>query len=275
MAINPLQQYFRQPKIFIKLPSNGVYNKPGVFTGDTTNVPIFGMTGMDEIIMKTPDALITGESTVKVIESCCPAIKDAWEITTLDLDIILSAIRIATYGNGISIKHKCEHCDTDNDYELDLTKLIDHFNHITYDNRVVLKDVVVKLRPLTYKEVTQFGLRHFQLQQQLTQVKLLEDEDEKSKKISALYVEFGGLQAEIYSASVESIEAGNTVVHERAFIDEWLKNTEKSTFEQLSKHIDNTKDLWQVPPQPTECGECHKENMIRVNLDHSYFFATA
>lgn len=275
MANNPLQQYFRQPKIFIKLPSKGVYNKPGVITGDSDNVPVFGMTGMDEIIMKTPDALITGESTVRVIESCCPSIKDGWELTTLDLDIVLSAIRIATYGNDITVNHKCEHCETDNEYALELTKLVDHFNHITYDNKVVLKDVVVKLRPLTYKEVTQFGLRHFQLQQLLNQAKALENEEEKNKNISSLFVEFGALQAEIYSASVESIEAGNTVVHERAFIDEWLQNTEKTTFEQLSNHIDNTKAQWQVPQQTAECAECHKENKINVDLDHSYFFATA
>ena len=76
MSNNPLQQYFRQPKVFITLPSHGVYNKPGTITGSFENMPIFGMTGMDEILLKTPDALLTGESTVKVIQSCCPNIVD-------------------------------------------------------------------------------------------------------------------------------------------------------------------------------------------------------
>jgi hypothetical protein len=53
MANNPLQQYFRQPKIFINLPSQGVYNKPGSIQGEVSNMPVFGMTGMDEILMKT------------------------------------------------------------------------------------------------------------------------------------------------------------------------------------------------------------------------------
>jgi len=70
MVQNPLQQYFRQPKIWVGLPSNGVYSESGTFDGDVSNMPIFGMTGMDEIILKTPDALITGESTIKIIQSC-------------------------------------------------------------------------------------------------------------------------------------------------------------------------------------------------------------
>ena len=74
---NPLQKYFRQPKIFIKLPSKGLYYDREVLNGDHNNVPIFAMTGMDEIIYKTPDALYSGEATIKVIESCCPYITNA------------------------------------------------------------------------------------------------------------------------------------------------------------------------------------------------------
>ena len=51
MATNPLQKYFRQPKIFIKLPSAGVYCQPGNIQGDSNHMPVYGMTGMDEIIM--------------------------------------------------------------------------------------------------------------------------------------------------------------------------------------------------------------------------------
>jgi hypothetical protein len=275
MANNPLQKYFRQPKIFISLPSKGIYNNPGVITGDVGNMPIFGMTGMDEIIIKTPDALLTGESTVKVIESCCPTISSGWEVTNLDLDLILTAIRIATYGNSITISHRCEHCSADNDYELELTNLIDHYQHVVYDNKVALKEVVVKLRPLSYKQVTDFSIENFQLQQKLIQAQSISDDDERNKLISKLYVDFGMLQVEIYSASIESIEAGNQVVEERLFIDEWLKNTEKETFAKLKEHIDKNKEAWKTPPQLVECDNCKKENTLSIELDHSNFFAGA
>jgi hypothetical protein len=275
MANNPLQKFFRQPKVFIKLPSKGEYYKPGVITGDPSNFPVFGMTGMDEIIIKTPDALITGESTVKVVESCCPSVTDAWEISNLDLDVILSAIRVATYGNSINISHKCEHCSTENEYDLELTNIIDHYNHISFDNNAVLKDVVVKLRPLTYREITAFGQRNFELKQTLSQAYDLKNEEERTKEMSRLYSKFGVLQIEIYSANVESIQVGTTIVTERAFIDEWLANTDKSVFEEIKTHIDKNTKLWDTPPQIALCEHCGKENTIRVSLDHSAFFAKA
>ena len=88
MSSNPLQKFFRQPKIFIKLPSMGIYN-PDTVIESMDNLPIFGMTGMDEILLKTPDALLSGESSIRVIESCCPNIKNAWELSSLDVDSLI------------------------------------------------------------------------------------------------------------------------------------------------------------------------------------------
>lgn len=275
MANNPLQKFFRQPKIYIKLPSMGTYSKPGVLTGDSNNMPVFGMTGMDEIIIKTPDALITGESTVKVIESCCPTISDGWEVTNLDLDLILAAIRIATYGNSITMTHTCPHCSTENEYDLELTKLIDHYNHIEFDNKAVLKDLVVKLHPLTYRQVTEFGQKNFLLRQRLSQANDIKDDDERFKEVSKMYQEFGVLQVEVYSANIESIEVGNSVVVERSFINEWLANTDKDIIEQIRKHIDKNTELWKTPPQLVKCENCGEENTLLVELDHSSFFAIA
>lgn len=91
---NPLQKYYRQPKLFLSLPSKGLYYEQGNLKGDYTNMPIFGMTGMDEIIFKTPDALFNGEASSKVIESCCPYISDARTMPSIDVDAVLVAIQI-------------------------------------------------------------------------------------------------------------------------------------------------------------------------------------
>jgi len=275
MANNPLQKFFRQPKIFINLPSKGQYNSPGEITGDITKLPVYGMTGMDEILIKTPDALITGESTVKVIESCCPWISSGWLLSNLDLELVLAAIRIATYTNSITVGHVCEHCETDNEYELDLSKIIDFYNHITFDERAVLKDIVVKLRPLTYQEVTLFSQRNFELRQKLEAAEKIEDSIERVKETTRLFESYGELQVEVYSANISAIEAGSTVVNERAFINEWLVNTEKSTFDQIKEHIDKNTKLWDTPPQLAQCDSCGKENTLRIALDHAAFFANA
>ena len=98
---NPLQKYFRQPKLYISLPSKGAFYPIGALEmPENKEVPVYAMTAKDELVFKTPDALLNGQATVEVIKSCIPAIKDPWNIPSIDLDTILVAIRMATYGEN-------------------------------------------------------------------------------------------------------------------------------------------------------------------------------
>lgn len=275
MATNPLQQFFRQPKIFISLPSHGVYYKPGVIQGDVENIPVFGMTGMDEILVKTPDALLSGESTVRVIESCCSFIKNAWEVNSLDIDSILTAIRIATYGNTLSVNHICKNCSAQNEYDLDLNRIIEHFAQCKYDNKIVLKDLTIMLKPLTYRQSTDFSLRNFQLQQQLTQASRVEDEKERVDAITNLFKDLAYLQNDVYAENIESVDTGAVVVDQREFIKEWIENCDKDTIDQIKKHIQANQELWTSPKYQIKCNECSTESDISVDLDLSTFFANA
>lgn len=275
MAVNPLQKFFRQPKIYIKLPSKGVYNQPGVIQGDITSLPVYGMTGMDEIIMKTPDALLSGESTVKIIESCCPWIKDGWDISALDLDVVLTAIRIATYGNTTPISNTCPNCETENQYDVDLSFVIEHFSKCNYENKIVLKDMVIVTQPLTYKQNTEFSLQNFKIQQQLKQVDSIEDAEEQKKVVASLFQELSKIQVEIFKASIEAVEVNGQVVNEKSFISEWLTNCDKSIFDSLKTQYAANKDSWQIPKYTAKCENCDHESPIILDLDHSNFFGNA
>lgn len=275
MAQNPLQQYFRQPRIFISLPSHGVYNAPGTINGDVERIPVFGMTGMDEILMKTPDALLSGESTAKVINSCCPAITDPWDLSNLDADLVLTAIRIATYGNTMTVVKVCDECQTENEYELDLNKLIDHYGHCAYDNKIVLKDLTIKIRPLNYKQSTDFALRNFQLQQQLSQLDDIKDETEKKTLLNSLFQQLSTLQNEIFVAGIESVDTGKVVVTEREFIAEWVANCDSSVIESIKQHIQQNQDQWTDVKHDVVCEHCGATAKIAVEMDQSSFFARA
>jgi len=106
-STNPLKNYFRQPKLFLSLPSKGKYYPEGSLeVSESGEYPVFSMTAKDELSLKTPDALINGQSTVDVIQSCIPSIKNAWKMPSLDLDAALIAIRIATYGEMMTVSTK-------------------------------------------------------------------------------------------------------------------------------------------------------------------------
>lgn len=275
MAHNPLLQHFRQPKIFIDLPSKGIYNAPGTLSGDPVNMPIYGMTGMDEIVMKTPDALMTGESTVKVIQSCCPGIKDAWALTSLDTDLVLTAIRIATYGNEMVMTKTCPACNSENEYAIELGKIIEHFGKCIFDKSVVVKDLKINVQPLSYRQSTDFALKNYQLQQRLAQTNNIENQEEQKRIIGDLFVELGQLQNEIFEASIESVEVGNQVVTERPYIKEWLANSDRSVFAEIRKQFDLNKEIWRIPKYSVKCEHCDDQSDMVIELDQTNFFVSA
>ena len=99
---NPLAKHFRQPAIYIQLTSQGKFWPENTLELPVTGkIPVYPMTARDEITLRTPDALINGTSVVEVVQSCCPNIKDAWEMPSIDVDSTLIAIRIASFGHGI------------------------------------------------------------------------------------------------------------------------------------------------------------------------------
>ena len=76
MSNNPLKQFFRQPAIYVRLPSQGKFYPPGVLEMPATGeLPVYPMTAIDEITYRTPDALFNGQATVNVLQSCVPDIK--------------------------------------------------------------------------------------------------------------------------------------------------------------------------------------------------------
>ena len=275
MAQNPLQQHFRQPKIFIGVPSHGIYSKPGTFNGDPSRIPVCGMTGMDEILMKTPDALLSGESTVSVIASCCSAIQDPWDLTVLDIDLVLVAIRIATYGNELSVTHICPECETENEYNINLTSLIDYFGTCQYDSKLVLNDLVILTRPLTYKQSTEFSLKNFGYQQRLKQILELTDTTERQTLTTEIFKGLALLKNEIFTAGVDSVDTGKTVVSEKSFIREWIDNCDSSVTDAITKHIEKNQDIWAMPKQHIKCSHCDHETDISIDLDQSNFFGNA
>ena len=101
---NPLTKYYRQPAIYIKFPSGGKYYTDDIVTPtENGEHAVLPMTAKDDLSFKTPDSLMSGQSTVDVIKSCVPDIKDPWKLVNYDVDTVLIAIRIAGYGETMDL----------------------------------------------------------------------------------------------------------------------------------------------------------------------------
>ena len=180
---NPLNKYFRQPAVFVTLPSGGDYPPHVLTPSQTGEFGVQPMTARDEIIFKTPDALMNGQGMVDVIQSCIPAVKDAWQISNYDLDSILIAIRIATYGETMDINFTVPGTTEQTAHTLNLPALLDQIKTTVVKNEVVLKDgLKVLVRPLTYKDMTVTALQTFTQQKLYSTVQSAEMAPEEKVK---------------------------------------------------------------------------------------------
>lgn len=268
---NPLHKYYRQPKLFISLPSQGLYYSQGNLKGDYNNVPVFGMTGIDEIMFKTPDALFNGEATSSVIESCCPYITDAKNMPSFDVDSVLIAIRIATYGETMTVSSRCSNCSAENDYDIDLRKIIEYFSGLSFDNTVQLGEISIRLKPLTYQQLTGFSLENFKLQRMLFQIGDISEQEQKDQ-LDTVYKRLGELQVELFMSSIESVSTPESAVSDPDLIRDWLQNSDRTVYNTVKEKLEKNKDAWSVPKQPVKCSSCGHEEDIGVELDQSNFF---
>ena len=273
---NPLQKYFRQPKIYIALPSKGTFYSEQDFNGNSANAPIFVMTGMDEILMKTPDALFNGESTVKVIESCCPYIKNAWKMPSIDVDCLLVAIRIATYGSEMDVMHRCPNCQSMNDYTIDLGQVLAYLSEQVYDGKIDLGELQVTIRPLRYEEVTKFNVENYKLQKMLYQLSKMEsagNEEQTLQTQDDIYKRIAEMQVELFEISIEHVQLPDQIVNDREMISEWIRNSDKEFYKKIKEKLESNKRQWDIPEQDVQCPECNHQSKISVTMDQANFFA--
>ena len=129
-----LSNWYRQPKIYIRLPSKGeYYAKDALDISTTGDYAVYAMTAKDELMFKTPDALLNGQSTVEVLKSCIPAIQDPWKMPSIDVDAALVAVRIATYGEKMEVSTNCPSCAAENDYEINLNNWLEKLNQFQFE----------------------------------------------------------------------------------------------------------------------------------------------
>lgn len=108
---NPLLAYARRPELSVKLPSNGKWYPDGMIKYTLNGeVEVYPMTPKDELMLLNPDALLSGDANIRLIESCVPSIKNAGDLLYPDANVLLLAIRRATYGKTMTNSFVCQSC---------------------------------------------------------------------------------------------------------------------------------------------------------------------
>jgi hypothetical protein len=274
---NPLKQYFRQPAIYIKLPSQGKNYPPGTLNMTPTGeLPVYPMTAIDEITYRTPDALYNGQATVNVIQSCVPDIKDAWSIPTTDIDTLLIAIRIASHGHDMDFGTTCPACREDGERTIDLRTVLDTIQVADYNRTVHAGDMEIFFKPLTYKYLNNNNQMQYENQKLL---QMLPDADvpdvEKMTALNDALKKITDITVTALSQSIAAVKTPQATVYEQEYIEEMLKNCDSKLFNQIKDYIIDLKAKSEMPPLKITCDKCQHNYEQNITLDMASFFESA
>lgn len=273
MSENPLKQYFRRPSVYLRLPSGGAGYMPGAIEmTETGELPVYPMTAIDEITAKTPDALFNGSAVAELIKSCIPNIKDPWQINNLDLDSILIAIRSASGGNDMEIESTCPKCSNTEVYGINLTSVLASMKPADYGTELNVNDLLVKFKPLTYKQMNETAMKQFEVQKMFAAIEALEDNEEKTKKSQDALKLITDLTMQVLAQTIEYIKTNSVMVDNKDFIYDFLKNCDKNVYVAIRDYNAKLKQTTELQPLNVKCTNCSNEYKQPFTLNASDFF---
>lgn len=272
---NPLRQFFRQPAIYIRLPSDGQYwSEDSLDMPQNRELAVYPMTAVDEITYRTPDALFNGQAVVDVIQSCVPAVRNAWHMPSMDVMSVLIAMRIASYGHSMNLNSTCPKCADNSDFDLDLRSLLDRVGKPDYTKSLKQGDLEVIFRPLTFEAQNKNNIEQFENQRLIQSIPQSDmSEEQKVQQMTQVVKRITEITIKIMARSIAGIRTPQSLVTETNFIEEFLINCDRTVFEAVKAQAISLREQSEIKPVLLTCAKCEHQYEQPVNLDMSDFFA--
>lgn len=160
--VNPLLERLRIPGETYRLPSQGQFYSQGELDDTVKNgeVEVNPMTAIDEIVLSTPDKLLSGKAITEIFSHCIPQIRKPEQLLAKDVDFLMVCLRMVSFGQFMEVvyTHDCENAK-EHTYNIDLQKMLRDTKQIdatqieeTYKTKLK-NGQVVQMRPLTYGNI--------------------------------------------------------------------------------------------------------------------------
>jgi len=249
---NILSKYSRTPKIYLTLPSGGKFykNNPCERSG-TGEIPILSMTAKDELIFRTPDALMNGDAVATVIKSCVPLIDDPWDIPSIDMDAILIAIRIATTGEKLEMDVKVPKVeDEELKVEIGLPEVLDGIKSQVWQDTFTYNDLTFHLIPLKLKHQNFFDIETFETQRFIN---ILNDKtlsQDKRKQVMQEILDKASMNnIDVVAKQIVKITTPEGEEINPTNIAQFLAESDRELFNAVRDFLINTRSKFDIPVQ--------------------------
>lgn len=273
MNNNPLRQYFRRPSVYLKLPS-GVknYGTDVIIPTETDELPVYPMTAIDEITVKTPDALYNGTAIADLVKSCIPNVIDPWRINSTDLDAMLIAIKSASSGEGFELHTTCPKCQEESDFKVQLGSILGAISTHPYAQEVQINELIFKFQPLTYRDLNSTNLRQFEVQKLFSRIGEITDTDEQIKKTRETIAAITELTMEVITKSIAYIKTPTAIIDDKSFILDYLHNCDKNIYLKIRDLNATLKEQTAIKPFDITCPDCSNQYKQPFTVNYTDFF---
>lgn len=280
---NPLASLYRTAKTYVSLPSKGMFYDDKVLTLSSLNgeIGIKPMTGHDEMMFKNPDALINGQAMTTILMNCVDGLHDPKQLVVNDVDAIIVAIRIATYGDEMDIKVGCPSCKEESTYGLDLGSILANINYMEDVNTVDLSNgTIVYLKPQTYNDTLKASLATFEQTKTLRQMDSPDiSEEDKLKMFSKAFDALLKANYEMVCNSIVrvtnealGVDVTNDISNRR-FVLDFLNEMEKTDADLVNGKIKEMSSIGINKTTHIICQKCAHEWDSPIEFDPVTFFS--
>ncbi len=257
VAPNPLLARVELPGSTFQLPSRGLFYTNGELheAVEMGEVHVNPMSAYDEILMKSPDQLYSGDAVEKVFKRCVRHVLKPKELLAKDVDFLLVCLRQVTYGEEMRITytHSCEDAKS-NEYTIKLsdflgtTKRLDPTTVGQIYSVKMPNDQLVNLHPSKFIDV----IKMFQE----TEKETTTPEDELNMSIF------------IIQSIIQSVDG----VTDKKHIAEWIKTISAGWLRIITDTVEKTSDFGTDFTLNTKCGDCGKDIEIQAPVNPISFF---
>jgi hypothetical protein len=255
---NPLITGLKLPGRIFQLPSRGLFYTNGELADDIKNgeIHVLPMSALDEISIKNPDQLFSGDAIKAVFSQCIVGINKPTELLAKDVDAIMLFLRTVTYGAAyeFNARHGCDggkdHSYVANVDELiNGMKLIDPTTAVDLYTLTLANGQVVKLKPNKYQQV----LDLIKANENKTEITA---DDQRRNLISMLL------------GVIISVDG----ITDQKQITEWIGKLPGPMVRKIGSKIENISDWGPVLTWKCKCRDCGNDFEIELPINPVSFF---
>lgn len=277
---NPLTQFYRKPGAYVSLPSAGRFYKNAPKLTDSGELAVYPMTAKDELILKNPDALFNGEAVRQVLASVVPDIANVNEMPSADVDMVLVAMRMASYGDDLNLEvaHGCDASKgKPQSITVSLGGIIGTMRPIdpAIGQVKLSSGLTVFIRPYNLADQSRLLKAQFTSMRQIQAMDTNDDltVEQKTEMANKEYASMVDLAQQLLAGCVQKVVLpdGQEVV-ERAHITDWLKNLDRASIDRLDQELKRFQEFGIIREVTTKCDYCGETYKTDMLFDPTSFF---